>query len=437
MQYAWEREGGWRERTGAQKIDLLVRGGCRAAAAGHLVHFYESVEIFWPRFVGEVVVLLDVSDKGDPRVAPPPSSRHRYRVEYVDNPCMRGYVFAQWQYLYADTWVDGDILVLTDADVVLHSPVVPEMLFQLPESSYGEGERERGGARIWLPYAQQWQRNRWKTVNEFVSGIPWDESAGNSILTQPLVYLRSTLPDFREYLHKHSPHKECLELNVFSLIFHQEEGTFCFPCLLSSYAALKDPNRHRYASVNVETHTEPVMRYGLHVKWEWHPIFSFLPDAFRFPSESEYAEAVSKALKGGLCRWYGPADFPECSSHSAPPVSERVTTQEDIAALQSGWETPVGFLRHMMKWYFNLQWTPSVSVERLERRVDELRRTALGLDSQTDGEGAVRGAREAGEGVCRECSAVRDGGHQKVEDKAGVRVKKGGGGADETVVMLQ
>ena len=52
------------------RIDLFLRAGCGAAT--ELQMLYPSIELFWPSFLGEVVVVLDDGDQETPEVVLPP-----------------------------------------------------------------------------------------------------------------------------------------------------------------------------------------------------------------------------------------------------------------------------------------------------------------------------------------------------------------------------
>ena len=149
-------------------VDLWVRTGCNGAREAR--YLFESVELFWPRGVGKVVVVLDVKDAAIVGHIVPTQTAHAYDVRYEHVPCMPARVFNQVSYLMADRYSTADVIVTIDSDCVLHSPVTPRLLFRDGRVRLPHYDRVPGGhvERAWWSVSRgrarssttPWCRNR-------------------------------------------------------------------------------------------------------------------------------------------------------------------------------------------------------------------------------------------------------------------------------------
>ena len=94
-------------------VDLWVRTGCNGAREAR--YLFESVELFWPRGVGKIIVVLDVADATIVGDIVPTETAHAYDVRFEHVPCMPARVFNQVSYLMGDHHLTADVIVTIDA----------------------------------------------------------------------------------------------------------------------------------------------------------------------------------------------------------------------------------------------------------------------------------------------------------------------------------
>jgi len=120
---AWRH---WRNQN--RSIDLFVRSGSRDRH--DLYYLFKSVETFWPRGVGNVILVLDKADMNLPISSfIDVRSKQVFKVYFEQAPCMPGRVFNQISYMMADYYSSADTIVTVDSDCIFHAPVTPNLLF--------------------------------------------------------------------------------------------------------------------------------------------------------------------------------------------------------------------------------------------------------------------------------------------------------------------
>ena len=76
-------------------VDLYLRSGCHGFM--EMKYLFESIELFWPRFLGSVVVVLDAGDQFIPNHLLAKNPTHHYVIGFEHLACLSGCVFNQKQ----------------------------------------------------------------------------------------------------------------------------------------------------------------------------------------------------------------------------------------------------------------------------------------------------------------------------------------------------
>jgi len=106
------------------QIDLYLRAGCGATT--EIAYLLPTIELFWPAFLGEVIIALDAGNEASlDHFIPSNRSavRQSYRFVYEDVPCLPGRILNQVSYLNADLHSQAEYIVTIDSDCAFHSPV--------------------------------------------------------------------------------------------------------------------------------------------------------------------------------------------------------------------------------------------------------------------------------------------------------------------------
>lgn len=125
LREAWEVDG-----AAPPHIDAVIRTG--ALAAFELSALLESLALFWPAVLGEVVIVLDSADRRRREEVVPArfAAALRLRVVYEPTPCLPGRIWNQISNpILADWYSEAPIIAFFDSDVVLTAPVTPDRLF--------------------------------------------------------------------------------------------------------------------------------------------------------------------------------------------------------------------------------------------------------------------------------------------------------------------
>ena len=292
LRHAWRR---WDKR--ARSIDLFVRTGCRDAAEARFL--FESVELFWPRGIGHVVVVLDEADEAvAAKSILPAQTKHSYRVFFERPPCMPGRAFNQVSYLMADHYSSADTIVTIDSDCIVHSPVTPDLLFD-----------ERGS--ILLPWSPKFQEGFWNNAVEYFTGP--GTYLGHSMVSQPVTIHRSTLQAYRRwYAEEHGG--RCLLDGVASFVDEAASTSaavstimYCWMCQINTFIQATGETADAYELVDVESSaSRPYQRFSLHVNYE------SVDGAIGDKDILEFKKSADAAVQQGLCRALGSRLLKNC-----------------------------------------------------------------------------------------------------------------------------
>lgn len=299
LRHAWRQ---WDKRS--RPVDLFVRTGCRDA--GEIRFLFESVELFWPRGIGNVVVVLDEADAAvaDKSILPE-QTKHSYRVFYERPPCMPGRVFNQVSYLMADHYSSADTIVTIDSDCIFHSPVTPDLLF------------DEGGS-ILLPWSAKFQEGLWNEEVEYFTGP--GTYVGHSMVSQPVAIHRATLQAYRRWYAEQNRGK-CLLDGVASFV--DSIGTvvqdFCWMCQINTFIQTTGETADAYELIDVESSaSRPYQRLALHVNYER------VDGATDGMSVVEFKKSADAAIRQGLCRALGSRLLTSCLGSDVSYVKQHL-----------------------------------------------------------------------------------------------------------------
>jgi hypothetical protein len=292
-------------------IDLYVRAGCKGA--DEMKYLLASVELFWPRFLGDIIVVLDPGDERYlEQIIPAAYRTHSYRVVYEHCPCMPGRVFNQYSYITLDRYSQAQFVVTLDSDCAFHTPVTPDVLFN-----------ERGELK--LAVSREFQRGAWSHMQQVVTGINADY--GHSMVTQPVAFITSTLGSFRNWIQK--TRGRCYEDIVVDAILDGGWQSFCWMCQLNVY--ISHTNVSGYDVHYVEERSDVYVRYGIHTAAEGNG--------------KGIVGATPEIVSSGLCLWFGEEVFPSCRgmdltyinrvlwSYANSPITPKVSDETRIASI--------------------------------------------------------------------------------------------------------
>jgi hypothetical protein len=112
-----------------------------------------SIQIFWPRFLGKVVLVLDPPDVHTWHFVVPREDAHQWEVRFEHTPTMKARIFNQYSYLNLDRQSTADAIVTIDSDCLFFTPVTPSLLFR--------------DGRLILPHSSVFQRGMWNKATEY------------------------------------------------------------------------------------------------------------------------------------------------------------------------------------------------------------------------------------------------------------------------------
>lgn len=273
-------------------IDLYLRSGCNGIR--EMRYLFESIEIFWPRFLGSIVIVLDAGDEAILKYFLPAKPTHHYVIAFEHTPCITGRVFNQYSYLNLDQHSSADYVVTIDSDCVFHSPVTPDLIFRQ--------------GRVILPSSRPFQRELWLKPLESMLGVGMYDAT--YMVTQPVTFSLSTFSSFRRWFYEAKG--KCYE-DQLSQLSPDNYEYFCWMCQLGAYLERGDPEQTEYAKYwfqHFDNSTlEPMLRYSVHITYESY--------SYKKCEEPKcYEHFTNEIIRQGLCRAFSSFIFQFCTSYS-------------------------------------------------------------------------------------------------------------------------
>ena len=309
-------------------VDLYLRSGCHGIM--ELKYLFESIELFWPRFLGSVIVVLDAGDEIILKYVLPSKPKHHYVIRFECTPCLPGRVFNQYSYLNLDRYSTADYIVTVDSDCIFHSPVTPDLIFR--------------DGRVILASSRTFQRELWNASLDSMMGAGMYD--GHYMVTQPVTFALSTFSSFRDWFY--SSKGRCYE-DQLSHLSPDHYQLFCWMCQLGTYLERGKPTQSEYEKYwfqHMENATlEPILRYAIHVSYEpYH--------GQQCKEQKCYEKSANEIIRQGLCRVFSPPLLKACPKYSNLYYINRVTflyanTEIQAASRKARKNTLRGYLERL------------------------------------------------------------------------------------------
>ena len=294
-----ERAGGFINRvleiawgSNPPAIDLYLRSGCHGIM--EMKYLLESIEIFWPRFLGSVLIVLDAGDEVILKQLLPRNPTHHYVIAFEHLPCLPGRILNQYSYLNLDQHCTADYVVTIDSDCVFHSPVTPDLIFRQ--------------GKVILASSRTFQKDLWHKSIDAVLGVDYYDA--QYMVTQPVTFALSTFTLFRDWFYRSQG--VCYEDRIAKLS-SEHYPTFCWMCQLGTYLERGSPPKNDYEQYwyqDLDNPTlQPMLRYAIHVPYE--------PNGSNECREPIcHGKNANEIITQGLCRAFGPSVFKQCTDYN-------------------------------------------------------------------------------------------------------------------------
>jgi GDP-mannose transporter len=282
-------------------VDLYLRSGCHGIM--EMKYLFESIKLFWPRFLGSIIIVVDASDEKILKLMLPSEPNHHYVIKFEHTPCLPGRVFNQYSYMNIDRYSTAEYVVTIDSDCIFHSPVTPDLIFRQ--------------GKVILASSQTFQSELWvQSLNAMMGPGMYN---GHYMVTQPIAFSVSTFSSFREWFYKSK--RRCYEDQLSSLPpIHY--AMFCWMCQLGTYLESGQTSQTEYEKYwyqHLDNKTlEPILRYSIHLPHE--------PYNNQTCKDQEcYEKFANEIITQGLCRAFGPSRFKICTNYSKLDYIHKVT----------------------------------------------------------------------------------------------------------------
>jgi hypothetical protein len=261
-------------------IDLYVRAGC--GAIDELELLLPSIDLFWPRFLGDVIIQLDINDEIIPKLFfQDRELRHSFKIVYTHTPCMTGRIFNQYDYVNIDHHSKSPYIMTIDSDCAFFRPFTPDLMF------------DENGRLIFL--VSKTQQVFWFATEEAVTRVPAAQY-GHGMVFQPIAIVTQSLPAFRSWVASQNS-VGCYE-EIVSKEANSKSSNWCWMCQLTPFVTIFN-KAFGYTIREVVDAGINQYRSVLHVKYESHLGLS-------------YSESAKQAAIQSLCVWFGADYFPSC-----------------------------------------------------------------------------------------------------------------------------
>ena len=268
-------------------IDLLCRAGGRHAPH-ELAVLVESIQLYWPKCAGRVVLVLD---RGDEEFAREniPSWIDVMFSEFAYN--MPGRLGNQLFNMYSDQQGRSEYVAIIDSDTTLSTPITPDLIFNMDKKD------ERGNFPPYVLVDTQYQKGMWSTGDEWM--FKGDSNDWTFMVTLPLVFPRAMFPQYRagvEAIHNN-------EFETTDLWNHFRTTVRMGWMGMSQFSLLGNWMVKHWTDRPFDLRNEtdaPSIRYGVHLPYEKGIDFS--PGGRKDPPS--FQAAGRRAIRDGLCELF-------------------------------------------------------------------------------------------------------------------------------------
>lgn len=264
-------------------VDLYVRAGC--AGLEELLYLIPTIELFWPRFLGKIIIVLDYADHKFASRFGPVNPTHAYEIHFEHTPCMPGRVFNQVSHLHMDLHSDAEYFVAIDSDCVFITPVTPDLLFS--------------AGKLLIPHSEIFQRGAWNVDVEYFVGR--HTYGSHPMVVQPLAFHRSTFEAYRNW-YRESTHECYTDAVSRYLQDFSNVQQFCWMCQLWTFMNHTGLSMEFYQPIDIDSDkSPPFQRYAIHLTYEKHG------------RRESYGQNSLSIVLQGLCNAFGEAIIPDCA----------------------------------------------------------------------------------------------------------------------------
>ena len=281
--------GGWPGR-----VDLMIRAF--AGVAIWLQLMLRSIELFWPRNIGRVILVMDASRQDRQVVeALVPDFVSVYYEAFPPGLAGNGRWAQQWHDLWADNYTDADFIAIADTDSLFLQKVTPDLFFspsgqaiQFLQSDFQPGLFDLG--------TQWWLGNKSTPILDVDAALA-SLYPLNFMQTLPVIFPVPLFPAFRAAMMRRfdKPYFDAVNQQFMSERHTLTSGEPSQFCILGNYWAYFSPEPIRRLlqlklsdrlpaetlhelTTNATSTSEAVMRAvrdvtlraSSHVKWVYH-----------------------------------------------------------------------------------------------------------------------------------------------------------------------
>ena len=289
-------------------IDLL----CRASGTRkphELALLIESIQLYWPRCAGRVLLVLDRGEEDFARENVPSWIDVMYSEFDYEMP---GRLGTQLFNMYSDQQGRSEYVAIIDSDTALVTPVTPDLIFNV-EKNDADGNYPQ-----YLIADTQYQKGMWDKGDDFM--FQGDSNKWNFMVTLPEVFPRAMFSQYRagvEAIHNN-------EFETTDLWQHFRTTVYTGWMSMSQFCLLGNWMVKHWTDTPFDLRKEtdvPSIRYGVHLPY--HKGLEFPPAGINDPAS--FQKGGQRLMADGLCELFcnhkPPLLLQNCSSLCPTPLT--------------------------------------------------------------------------------------------------------------------
>lgn len=268
-------------------VDLLCRAG-GSHSPHEMAVLIESVQLFWPKCAGRIVLILD---RGDEEFV------HENIPDWIEvfysefPPGMPGRMGNQLFNMYSEQASTSEYVATIDSDTGLVTYLTPDLIFNLKE-------KDEMGRYPQIAFADtSFQKGMWTRGDNWM--LRGDSEDWNFMITLPIVFPRAMFPQYRAGVE--AIHNNTLETTDLWEHFRVTErgGWMSMSqfCLLGNWLV-----RHwKDGPIDLRKERDaPAIRYGTH--FPYHPGMSWAPGGKKDPAS--FVKNARRKVAEGVCELF-------------------------------------------------------------------------------------------------------------------------------------
>eukprot|EP00276_Gloeochaete_wittrockiana_P004862 CAMPEP_0184645152 /NCGR_PEP_ID=MMETSP0308-20130426/1687_1 /TAXON_ID=38269 /ORGANISM="Gloeochaete witrockiana, Strain SAG 46.84" /LENGTH=326 /DNA_ID=CAMNT_0027073995 /DNA_START=368 /DNA_END=1345 /DNA_ORIENTATION=+ len=283
-----------KDHWGGASVDLIIRSFRRDASL--LLMLFRSIDLYWPKNIGNIIVVLDEGEEYFARSLFP----HYVKVYYsMFPPAFRdktggaGYIGQQIFYLWCDNFTTSDYVAIIDADAAFVTKVTPDLLF-------------RSGNPIVIGAKKE---SQYRLSTSWFLGDSY--YVANFMLQLPMIFPAELFPAIRKHILQVHPEVPTVD-QVAELYLKQCGGQpDCFHLQFSLlanyyYTSLRDRG---YFLFEGEEDSEPALRVMAHIGHLREVVAATKMEKSHFAT----FDVGMKLISDGLCYSFPEGTLPNCN----------------------------------------------------------------------------------------------------------------------------